>query len=86
MSRVWRDRLPAALAVALLYYAGAHIGALLKIPPATPSAIWPPNAILLAALLMHSPRDWWWLLLAALPSHLAVELRFGWPTSLVLAR
>ena len=85
MSRVWRDRLPAALAVALLYYAGAHIGALLKIPPATPSAIWPPNAILLAALLMHSPRDWWWLLLAALPSHLAVELRFGWPTSLVLA-
>jgi len=85
MSRVWRDRLPAALAVALAYYAGAHIGALLKIPPSTPSAIWPPNAILLAALLMHSPRDWWWLLLAALPSHLAVELRFGWPTSLVLA-
>ncbi|HET6319844.1 MAG TPA: MASE1 domain-containing protein, partial [Chloroflexota bacterium] len=85
VARLWRDRLTAALAIAVAYYAGAHIGALLKIPPSTPSAIWPPNAILLAALLIRPPRDWWWLLLSALPSHLAVELQFGWPTSLVLA-
>ena len=53
-------------------------------PPATPSVLWPPNAILTAALLLKPPRRWWIYLLAALPAHLAAELGAGWPVPLVL--
>ncbi len=74
-----------AVTVGVAYYAGAQIGNLLRLPPGTPSALWPPNAILLAALLLVRPRDWWLVLLAAVPAHLAVELRLGWPVPLVLA-
>jgi len=71
--------------VGLAYYAGAQIGFLLKLPPGTPSALWPPNAILMATLLLLRPGDWWIALLAALPGHLAVELRVGWQLPMVLA-
>src|SRR5205823_15086148 len=48
-----------ALLVALSYYAGSQIGFLLT-PASTPIAtFWPPNAILLAAFLLTSPRIWW---------------------------
>jgi signal transduction histidine kinase len=79
------SRVLIAAAVGIAYYAGAQIGFLLKLPPGTPSAIWPPNAILMATLLLLRPREWWLALVAALPGHLAVELRAGWPMSLVLA-
>jgi len=74
-----------AVLVALAYYVGAHVGFILRFPPATPSVLWPPNAILTAALLLAPPRRWWIYLLAALPAHLVVELRAEWPTPLVLA-
>ena len=41
----------AAGAIAVGYYAGAHLGFILRLPPSTPSILWPPNAILTAALL-----------------------------------
>jgi len=72
-----------ALLVCVGYYAGANIGFILRFPPATPSVMWPPNAILTATLLLTPPRRWWIYLLAALPAHLAAELGAGWPTSLV---
>ena len=56
------------------YYFGSILGLLLRIPPATPSIIWPPNAILTAALLLVPPRRWWLVLLPVLPVHVAVEL------------
>lgn len=74
-----------ALLVCVGYYVGANIGFILRFPPATPSVMWPPNAILTATLLLTPPRRWWIYLLAALPAHLAAELGAGWPTSLVLA-
>jgi len=65
------------LLVALAYYAGSQLGFFLT-PADTPIAtFWPPNAILLAALLLTSPRIWWVLILAALPAHLLVQLRTG---------
>jgi signal transduction histidine kinase/integral membrane sensor domain MASE1 len=73
------------LLVCVGYYAGANIGFLLWFPPATPSVMWPPNAILTATLLLTPPRRWWLYLLAALPAHLVAELGAGWPTTLVLA-
>ena len=79
------SRVLVAATVGIAYYAGAQIGLLLRLPPGTPSALWPPNAILLATLLLLRPRDWWVALLAALPGHLAVELSAGWPMPMVLA-
>ena len=46
--------------------------------------LWPPNALLLAVLLLAPAHAWWWLLLAALPGHLAAELQAGVPTTMVL--
>lgn len=79
-------RIPAiGLLVAISYYAGSQIGFLLT-PADTPIAtFWPPNAILLAALLLTSPRIWWVLVLAVLPAHLFVQLKTGIPLISALA-
>ena len=74
-----------ALLVAVSYYLGAKVGFALTLRPIPISTLWPPNAILLAALLL-TPVSWWWaILLAALPAHLVIELNSGVPTPLVLA-
>jgi PAS domain S-box-containing protein len=81
-----RRRLAAgALAVSLAYYFGARIGFALTLHPHPVSTLWPPNAILLAALLLTPIRTWWIVLLAALPAHLIVELQSGVPMPMVLA-
>jgi signal transduction histidine kinase len=74
-----------ALLVGLSYYAGSQIGFLLT-PVSTPIAtFWPPNAILLAALFLTSPRIWWVLVLAVFPVHLLIQLRTGIPLISALA-
>src|SRR5580693_3859143 len=71
------------LLVAIGYYAGTKIGFMFT-PPQTPTAtFWPPNAILLAALLLTPVRIWWALLLAVLPAHLLAQLHAGIPLSTV---
>lgn len=61
------------------YYFGAQLGFNLK-PGSFPiSTLWPPNAILFAALLLAPVRIWWLILLAVLPAHLAVQLVGGVP-------
>ena len=75
----------AMCAVGLGYYAGAKLGLELRLPGATPSVLWPPNAILTSALLLVPPRYWAWCLAAALPAHLLLQLQVGWPVPLVLA-
>ena len=73
-----------ALLVAISYYVGAKIGFLFK-PAETPiSTFWPPNAILLAALLLTPRRVWWALILAVLPAHLLVEFPAGVPMARAL--
>jgi PAS domain S-box-containing protein len=74
-----------ALAVAIGYYAGAKVGFALTAVPQPVSTLWPPNAILLAALLLAPVRWWPGILLAAFPAHLAVELGSGVPLSMVLS-
>jgi signal transduction histidine kinase len=69
----------AALCVAMAYYGGTKIGFALT-PSHDPIAtFWPPNAILLAVLLLSPRRMWWILLLAVLPAHLLVQLQTGVP-------
>jgi signal transduction histidine kinase len=74
-----------ALAVGVAYYLGSKLGLAFRFEPATPSVVWPPNAILTATLLLTSPRRWWIYLLAAFPAHLLVQLGAIRPVSLSLA-
>jgi len=67
------------------YYAGAALGFALKLPDATPSVLWPPNAILTSTLLLTPTRLWPLVLAAALPAHLLIEGGVGWPMTFVLA-
>jgi two-component system, LuxR family, sensor kinase FixL len=74
----------AAGSVAVAYYAGVQIGLWLTFPPvSTTSVLWPPNAILTAALLLVPVRQWWVCLAAALPVHVMLELGAGMPLHLV---
>ncbi len=74
-----------ALLVSVGYYIGANLGFILRFPPAIPSVLWPPNAILTATLLLAPARRWWIYLLAAFPAHLVAEMAVPWPTEFVLA-
>jgi PAS domain S-box-containing protein len=71
--------------VGVAYYVGALVGFALKFPSHSPSALWPPNAILLAALLLLPTRQWWVVLLGAFPAHLLVQLPSGVPVVMSLA-
>lgn len=62
------------LATAVAYVLAAKIGAWLAFPAAPVSALWAPNAILLAALLLTRRERWWIYLLAVLPFHVLVQL------------
>src|SRR5213592_3492946 len=66
------------------YYLGAKIGFALTFQPHPISVLWPPNSILVAALLLTSPRTWWLVLLAAFPAHLAAQLQSQVPLTMVL--
>ena len=62
----------AAAAVALAYGATARLGAVFGFPGARVSALWFPNAILLAALLLARRRNWWIYLALVLGAHFLV--------------
>ena len=73
-----------ALFVFASYFLGAKIGFALTFRPHPVSVLWPPNSILLAALLLTPIRIWWVVLLAAFPAHLAVQLESGVPPTMIL--
>jgi PAS domain S-box-containing protein len=66
------------------YYVGARIGFALTFAPHPVSTLWPPNSILLAALVLAPYRWWWFVLLAVLPAHLLIELQSGVPLPMIL--
>ncbi|HEV2730394.1 MAG TPA: MASE1 domain-containing protein [Terriglobales bacterium] len=69
----------AALLVGIGYYVGTRIG-FAWTPSGQPiSTFWPPNAIVLAALLLAPQRTWWTILLAVLPVHIFAQLQTGVP-------
>ena len=69
-----RHLLVIGLWVVVGYYLGAKIGFALTFKPNPFSVLWPPNSILVAALLLTPLRLWWFLLLAAFPAHCAAQL------------
>jgi two-component system sensor histidine kinase UhpB len=68
-----------ALVVGIGYYLGTLIGLALTPHGHPNSTFWPPNAILLAALLLAPRRTWWTFILAVLPAHLFAQLPAGVP-------
>jgi integral membrane sensor domain MASE1 len=58
------------------YYFGGIIGIALTFPSSGIAIIWPPNAILLAALLLTPARQWWLYLLAVIPTHIHLVTSF----------
>ena len=69
----------ALAATAAGYYLGARLGAVMRYPSSLHSVLWPPNAIVLAALLLMPIRQWWLCLAAVLPAHLAITVPAGLP-------
>jgi two-component system, LuxR family, sensor kinase FixL len=76
--------LAALVATSASYYFGAQLGFELRFPESPHSVLWPPNAILLAALLLMPVRLWWWCLAAVLPAHIAIALPAGLPWATLL--
>src|ERR1043165_898400 len=66
------------------YYLGARLGFALTFQPHPVSVMWPPNSLLLAALLLSPSRVWPVLLLAAFPAHILAEWQSGVPFRMVL--
>jgi len=67
------------LLVALAYYAGTRVGFVLTRGDTPISFFWPPNAIVLAALLLAPVNLWWKILLALIPVHFLAQLPTGVP-------
>src|SRR6267378_4043857 len=72
------------LCVFVGYYLGAKVGFALTFRPYPVSVLWPPNSILVAALLLTPPRIWWFVLLAALPAHCAAQMQSHVPPLMIL--
>jgi len=65
------------LVVCAAYYLGSWLGYALIVPASYISIIWPPNTVLLVALLLSPRPQWPWLLLIAFPVHLLAQWHFG---------
>jgi signal transduction histidine kinase len=63
----------ATLALAIAYYAAVQVGNALAFKTAPVSTLWPPNAVVLSALLLTPKRVWPMLLLGVLPPHLLAQ-------------
>src|SRR5947199_3727516 len=66
------------------YYLGSKIGFALTFQPHPISVFWPPNSILLAALLLTPPCVRLFFVLAALTAHLIAELQSHVPLTMVV--
>ncbi len=74
----------AALSVSVAYFIGGKIGFALTFQPHPVSTLWPPNSIVLAALLLSPVRWWGFLLLAVFPAHYVSQLGADIPLPMML--
>jgi PAS domain S-box-containing protein len=82
MSPAWMALALAVIAVG--YYVGAWLAFAVRFPSSMYSVLWPPNAIVLAGLLLLPPRWWIPCLIAVFPAHVAIELSAGLPWMAIL--
>jgi signal transduction histidine kinase len=74
----------APIATACVYYIAAVIGSALAFPAAPVSALWAPNALLMAVLLLVPTRRWWIYLLAVAPFHVLAQVSTTAPIQILL--
>jgi len=74
-----------AILVFLGYFFGAQLGFALTFKPHPVSVLWPPNSILLAALLLTPRRAWGLVLLAAFPAHCLAEWKSSVPPGMIFS-
>ena len=68
-----------AIAMWAAYYFGSLVDLAFVYPASYFSALWPANAVLLAALLLNPPRYWSVFLLAGAVAHVVAQRQFGTP-------
>ena len=88
---MWPDRagpptLAGALGLGAAYYAGAWVGFATAFPGTGISIVWPPNVILLAALLGTPARRWWLYGPPALAAHLLAHTQVGVSPAVMLGQ
>ena len=79
--RVRTSDAAAIVLAALGYFLGTRIGFALTSGDQPIATFWPPNAILLASLLLAPMRLWWLMVIALVPAHFAVQLSNGVPVA-----
>jgi two-component system, LuxR family, sensor kinase FixL len=68
------ERAAMLAALACAYFLASKIGLELSLHPSPISTLWPPNALLLAALLLTAPTHWWLLVASVFPAHMLVQI------------
>src|SRR6185312_11484157 len=72
------NNLASAAVLAVAYYLGAEAAFFVgTLSDKVFAPLWPPNVILLCALLFSPMRQWWLFVLAAFPAHVLAELSVG---------
>jgi two-component sensor histidine kinase/integral membrane sensor domain MASE1 len=61
-------------AVSLLYFLAAKLGIATSLPPENIVTIWPPNAIILVALVTVAPKYWWAFFIATVATEVIADL------------
>src|SRR5262249_52496344 len=73
------------LIAALAYYLGAHAAFIVgTLSDKIFAPFWPPNIVLLCALLLSPYRRWWLVILAIFPAHVIAEVGVGMHTPQLL--
>src|SRR5688572_28199558 len=76
---LWQS-LKMPMLVAVAYLAGAEAAFLVgTLSDKIFAPFWPPNVILLCALLFTRRSRWWVFIVAIIPAHVLAELRVGMP-------
>ena len=80
----FRTAITTSVLISIAYYVTAKVGFWFSLQPGSVSALWMPNSILLAGLLLTSKRWWWLVILICVPGHIAAELESGVPATMIL--
>lgn len=81
----FREAVTISVLISIAYYVTAKVGFWFSLQPGSVSALWMPNSILLAGLLLTSKRWWWLVVLICVPAHIAAELESGVPATMILS-
>lgn len=78
------ERTAMLVVLAGIYFLASKFGLELTIHPTPISPLWPPNGLLMAALLLTAPPRWWLIFAAVLPAHMLVQLGADVPAAMAL--